>query len=59
MRRLMMLILMAYLGGVVGGWYVLWPRDCSTDAECRATPPCMLTPGCDGGPEHQPWPWLP
>ena len=43
------------------GWYTLSPRDCDTDSECAATPPCVLTPGCDGGPDpaHAPFKWLP
>jgi hypothetical protein len=28
---------------------------CDTDAECAALPPCALKPGCDGGPDTQPF----
>lgn len=44
-----------------GSIYALLPSTCDTDAECRVTRQCMLTPGCDGGPDpaHQPWRWLP
>lgn len=51
--------LACYVVGMAVGWYALWPRDCTTDSECAATPPCVLTPGCDGGPVHQPYAWLP
>jgi len=57
------LVKIVLLIGVVAflGWYTTSPRDCSTDAECAALPPCVLTPGCDGGPDpaHQPSRWLP
>jgi hypothetical protein len=48
--------------GLFIGWYAaatVW--GCDTDDECRYVPKCLLTPGCDGGPDpaHQPWPWLP
>lgn len=51
----------AYAVGLFVGWYSLSPRSCDTDSACAATPPCVLTPGCDGGPDpaHQPWAWLP
>jgi hypothetical protein len=29
--------------------------ECSTDAECAALPPCALKPGCDGGPNSEPY----
>lgn len=28
---------------------------CDTDAECAALPPCALKPGCDGGPDSEPF----
>lgn len=28
---------------------------CDTDAECAALPPCALKPGCDGGPDTEPF----
>ena len=61
MRRKIAAILAVYFVSLFVGWYALWPRDCETDTECFVTPPCVLTPGCDGGPDpaHQPWAWLP
>lgn len=29
--------------------------NCDTDAECAALPPCKLKPGCDGGPNTEPY----
>jgi len=28
---------------------------CDTDEECAALPPCALKPGCDGGPDSEPY----
>jgi hypothetical protein len=61
LRRILLTIVLPYIVGSVGGWYFLSDRNCDTDSQCRMTPPCVLTPGCDGGPDpaHQPWRWLP
>lgn len=29
--------------------------ECDTDYECSQTPPCALKPGCDGGPDSEPY----
>ena len=60
-RHLILFVALPFCLGLFLSWYVLTPRSCDTDAECAATPPCVLTPGCDGGPDpaRQPWRWLP
>lgn len=35
--------------------YELGRTDCDTDSECAALPRCYLKPGCDGGPNTNPW----
>jgi len=59
LRNLIFVALMGLFTALV--WYNSGPHDCTTDAECAAIPACVLTPGCDGGPdpEHQPYAWLP
>lgn len=34
---------------------ILTPPTCDTDAQCAATWQCRIMPGCDGGPDTQPW----
>jgi hypothetical protein len=53
------IVVLLICGDLVLGWYVTSPRGCDTDAECAATPPCVLTPGCDGSPYREPYAWLP
>jgi hypothetical protein len=42
-------------GEPTGGAFERINMSCDGDAECAALPACATKPGCDGGPNTQPW----
>jgi len=65
--RVIKIFATCFVSGLAVGWVIFSPTlrptapmkhltfNCDTDEECAALPPCKLKPGCDGGPDTEPY----